>query len=55
MGLQETLPIQGLPCLGSITEVGEKFDILGLFISPDRQQPVLEDLDKLGYLSLIHI
>lgn len=45
--------IQGLLCLGSITEVGEKFDILGLFISPDRQRPVLEDLDELGYKPII--
>ena len=33
--------IQGLSCLGSITQIGERFDILALFVSPERR-PVLK-------------
>ena len=45
--------IQGLSCLGSITQIGERFDILALFVSPERQQPVLDDLGKLDYKPVV--
>lgn len=45
--------IQGIPCLGSITQIGERFDILALFVSPERQQPVLDDLGKLDYKPVV--
>ena len=40
--------IQGLACVGSVLDIKEEFDILALFISPKRQKPVLEDLQKLA-------
>jgi len=45
--------IQGIRCLGSIKEIGDKFDILALFISPDRQRPVLDDLEKLDHKPVV--
>lgn len=45
--------IHGLPCAGSILDLGDKFDILALFITSKRQQPVLEDIPELGYKPII--
>ncbi len=40
--------IHGLDCMASITDIKGDFDVVALFISPSKQQPVLEDLEKLG-------
>lgn len=45
--------IQGLSCAGSILDLKEKFDVLALFISPKRQQPILEEVMELGYRPII--
>lgn len=45
--------VQGLVCAGSILDIREKFDILALFISPKRQQPILEEVLELGYRPIV--
>lgn len=45
--------IQGVACAASILDLKEKFDILALFISPKRQQPVLDEVLQLNYKPII--
>jgi len=45
--------IQGLVCAGSILDLKEPFDVLALFISPKRQQPVLEELVQLDHKPVV--
>ncbi|MDO9508409.1 MAG: CoA-binding protein [Thermovirgaceae bacterium] len=45
--------IQGLACVGSVLDLKEEFDILALFISPKRQQPVLDEILRLSHKPVV--
>lgn len=45
--------IHGLDCIASISEIKDDFDVLALFISPSKQQPVLDDLEGLDYKPVV--
>jgi len=45
--------ILGMTCGDSVLDIGQEFDIAALFISPKRQQPVLDEILGLGFKPLV--
>ncbi|MCF7936162.1 MAG: CoA-binding protein [Synergistales bacterium] len=45
--------IQGLHCLGSLGELPEQVDVVALFVGPGKQEPVVEEMEQLGYKPVV--